>query len=198
MGGMGLAVEFELKFRATPQALSEIAEAVRGERKRLEMQTTYYDTAAGDLSARKYTLRRRLENGCAVCTVKIPAGANRRGEWELPCPDVLQAIPALCQMGAPADLVELTKPGLVEICGARFTRVAITLAFEDGVLELALDQGELTGGGKTAPLCEVEVELKSGPAALAEQYARVLAMKYGLQQEKYSKFRRARDLAKGE
>ena len=62
-----MAVEFELKFRATPQALSEIAEAVRGERKCLEMQTTYYDTAAGDLSARKYTLRRRLENGCGPC-----------------------------------------------------------------------------------------------------------------------------------
>lgn len=193
-----MAVEFELKFGATPLALTQIREAVQGQEQILQMQTTYYDTPSGALSAKKYTLRRRLENGVSVCTLKIPAGENRRGEWEIPCEDIHLAIEKLCAMGAPADLPELTAEGLVQICGAQFTRIAIGVEFDDALLELALDQGQLMGGEKTCPLCEVEVELKKGSAVQAEQYARILAAKFGLKPEKYSKFRRALALAKGE
>ena len=65
-------------------------------------------------------------------------------------------------------------------------------------MELALDQGCLMGGGKEIPLCEVEVELKSGDEAGAVAFARQLARDYGLQPEENSKFRRALALAKGE
>ena len=65
-------------------------------------------------------------------------------------------------------------------------------------MELALDQGQLMGGGKSIPLCEVEVELKQGePAALAA-FAALLQSSYPLKPEKKSKFRRALSLAKGE
>ena len=62
-------------------------------------------------------------------------------------------------------------------------------------LELALDRGVLLGGNQEEPLCEVEVELKSGPEAAAVAFAALLADKFGLIPEEKSKFRRALALA---
>ena len=193
-----MAIEFELKFRGTAESIREINRAVSGETMDFAMETTYYDGVNSQLSAKKYTLRRRMENDISVCTLKSPAGDNRRGEWEVECEDIHKAIDLLVQMGAPEDLKELTAQGIVAVCGAKFNRIAKTVQFEDAVLELALDQGILMGGGRQIPLCEVEVELKSGEPQQAEQYARILAAKFGLRPEARSKFRRAFDLYKGE
>ena len=67
----------------------------------------------------------------------------------------------------------------------------IDFARDEGVLELALDRGVLTGGGKEIPLCEVEIELKEGSQSFADHYAKCLAQKYGLIPQPHSKFRRA-------
>ena len=192
-----MGTEFELKYKATPaqhSALLSLSQSWQS----ISMETTYYDTPSLSLSALKYTLRRRLENGVSICTVKTPLPGNLRGEWEVECEDIHKAIDLLVQMGAPEDLKELTAQGIVAVCGAKFHRIAKTIQFDDAVLELALDQGILMGGGQQIPLCEVEVELKSGEPKQAEQYARILAAKFGLQPEARSKFRRAFDLYKGE
>ena len=193
-----MGMEYELKFQATEQAQAQIYAQVIGQEMRYQMRTTYYDTAQGALSQRHYTLRRRMENGVSVCTLKAPAAGHGRGEWEVLCEDMDAAIALLCEQGAPGDLQALTQAGVQEVCGASFERIAKTLTFPDGELELALDRGVLLGGGRELPLCEVEVELKSGAPALAERYAKVLAQKYGLVPEKKSKFRRALMLSKGE
>ena len=88
--------------------------------------------------------------------------------------------------------------GIIPVCSAKFHRTAITLDAEDGVLELALDIGTLSGGDKTIPLCEVEVELKSGETATADLFASDLMNRYGLVQEHRSKFCRALALYKGD
>ena len=64
-------------------------------------------------------------------------------------------------------------------------------------MELALDQGILTGGGIDLPFCEVEVELKAGSREAATLYAQLLAARYGLEPEHQSKFKRATLLAEG-
>ena len=189
--------EFEIKFAATPAQLAEL-EAAFGLLTPISMETTYYDAADGSLSARHITLRRRLENGSAVCTVKTPLGGLGRGEWETCCEDITAAIPVLCKLGCAEDLISLTACGIVPVCGARFTRLAASLTAEGCTLELALDRGVLLGGGREMPLCEVEVELKEGSEEGALAFARHLAETYGLRSEKKSKFRRALDLAKEE
>lgn len=189
--------EFELKFAAEARQLEAIREKYGGF-SAISMETTYFDTPDGALSARHITLRRRMENGLSVCTVKTPAGGHARGEWETQCGDITAAIPALCQLGCPAELLSLTKEGLIPICGARFTRLAKTLPVPGGTVELALDRGVLTGGGQELPLCEAEVERKTGSEEAAEAFARALAEAFGLQPENRSKFRRALALAKGE
>ena len=100
-------------------------------------------------------------------------------------------------LGAP-DISGLTETELIPICGAKFTRIAKTLTLPEGVVELALDRGYLTGGNQKTPLFEVEVELKSGTEQLCDAFAKELAERFSLTPEKKSKFRRALDLYKGE
>ena len=193
-----MGIEYELKYRATEEVLEAIRQAFPGEEHLFSMETTYYDTSTGALSARWYTLRRRMENDLSVCTLKVPIPGLGRGEWELPCDRIEAAIPELCKLGAPADLPNLTNEGLLPICGAKFQRIAKTLILPEATVELALDSGILHGGGQQLPLCEVEVELKSGTPEACAAFARTLAATFHLQPEKRSKFRRALALYKGE
>ena len=193
-----MAIEFELKFCATPEVLAQIAASVTGDIRHYNMETVYYDTPGRELSRRHCTLRRRMENDTSVCTLKMPAGGISRAEFELERDDIRSAIPELCKLSNFPELEAFAREGLLEVCGARFHRQAVTLDLGDTVLELALDEGVLLGGGREIPLCELEVELKSGTKEAAATYAKALALRYGLKAEHQSKFRRASILAEGE
>ena len=195
---MILGVEYELKFRATPAQLDALEKGIQAQPAYIRMETTYYDTPAGALSRRRYTLRRRMENARSVCTFKYPVSGPGRGEAEVESDSLENAIPALCKLSDRPELAALTAEGLVAVCSARFTRTAYTLSFRDSVLEVALDRGVLQGGGREIPLFEAEVELKSGTPADAQAYAGILAKAYDLLPEQKSKFRRALDLAQGD
>ena len=184
-----MGYEFELKFRATEEIQAAIA--AEGTWHSISMETTYYDTPSGALSGLRYTLRRRLENGVSVCTLKTPAGDLGRGEWELNCGSIEAAIPELCKLSGLSQLPELVAEGLVTVCGARFTRQASAVVVEDTEVEIALDKGMLFAGDRQIPLCEVEVELKSGSREQAAAYALALAHRYDLKPEPASKFKRA-------
>ena len=186
--------EFELKYRADKAQLEEIA-AVYGPFREIAMETTYYDAPSGVFSRLHWTLRRRLENGVSVCTLKSNLPDGSRGEWETECDRLLTAIPQLIALGAPEALLEYTRQGVVPTCGARFTRKAVTLPSGDGAVELALDRGVLLGGGKELPFAEAEVELKQGRDGDAVAFATELAARFGLIPEPKSKLRRALSLA---
>ena len=185
--------ELELKYRAAPDALAAIRDAFPGDYTEIRMETTYYDTPDGKLSARRWTLRCRRENGTYVCTLKTPtADPGIRGEWECACDDILRAIPLLAEESGLDELTRLTAEGIVPTCGARFTRLALPVALESGTAELALDQGVLLNGAKEQSFAEMELELKSGSPAELAALARAIAHKFGLEQEKKSKFARAK------
>ena len=192
-----MGIEFELKYRATPAQQQALLERFGGQGRTISMETTYYDTPDRHLSARHITLRRRMENGVSVCTVKTPAGNGARGEWDCLCNDIHTAIPELIKAGAPRFLLPLTAVPLEPTCGARFTRQAIDIETPAFSAELAIDSGVLLGGGKEEPLCEVELELKSGNANAMVTFMSDLTARYGLVPEPYSKFRRAKALAEG-
>ena len=186
--------EFELKYRATEEQLKNI-EAIFGGFREIRMETTYYDAPDGIFSRLHWTLRRRMENGVSVCTLKSNLSDGSRGEWEAEWDDILSAVPRLIAMGAPKELEEYTRDGVSPTCGARFTRKALILAAGDGTVELALDQGQLLGGGQALPFAEVEVELKQGRDEEAVAFAQTLVSRFGLTQEPKSKLRRALELA---
>jgi len=186
--------EFELKFRADGHIL-EILKERYPHLTSIAMETTYYDSPDARLGNLHWTLRRRMENGKSVCTLKTPAGGVSRNEWETECGEITDAVEPLILQGAPRELLLLTASGLKESCGARFTRLAGTITLDGAVVELALDQGVLLGGGKELPFAEVEVELKEGSEKAALDFAAILAADLGLTPEPKSKVARARALA---
>lgn len=190
-----MGIEFELKFQAEPELQEAVRQAYPGQEFLISMETTYYDTPDHKLSAQHITLRRRLENGISICTIKTPGGAAGRGEWECFCEDISLAVPMLCKLGCPQELAYLAEVALVPICGARFTRQAKTISLESGTIELALDKGFLLGGSKEQPLCEIEVEQKTASREETQLFAQVAASRFGLVPESASKFARARALA---
>lgn len=193
-----MAIEYERKYRTTKAILEEIDKSFSENALVYQMETIYFDTPAGALSARHITLRRRQENGESICTLKLPAQGIARKEFQVACDKIEDAIPVLCKLSRWGELIPLTVEGVMPVCGAKFTRRARKLTVGSSEVELALDSGVLTGGGKEIPLFEVEVELLSGTPMDADLYGRLLQAKYGLAEEHYSKFRRALALAKGE
>ena len=191
-----MGAEYELKYRADEEILTSVFTTFPARWQTITMQTTYYDTPSGSLSAKRYMLRKRLENGVSVCTLKTSGQGNFRGEWEVASDSAADAVSELCKLGCPADLALLCEEGLVPICGARFTRRAGTFTLRDCTLELALDQGVLFAGEKEIPLCEIEAEHKSGSTEATDAFAKQLADIYDLKPEEKSKFARALALYK--
>lgn len=187
--------ELEWKYASDAQTQDEIMRALSCEWETVHMETTYFDTPARDLSARKWTLRHRSENSAHVCTLKTPAENGARGEWETQCLEIADAISALCKLGAPQELASLARVGLQPTCSARFTRTLTTLRTDESTVELALDQGVLCGGSRTEPLCEIEVEHKQGDESASAHLATTLATRFHLTPEEKSKFQRANALA---
>lgn len=191
-----MGAEYELKYRANQESQDAVKEDFSGHWETISMQTTYFDTPSGSLSGKKYMLRLRKENGVCVCTLKTKGSGNQRGEWETSCDSISVAVPVLCKLGCPEDLADLAAEGLVAICGAAFTRQARLLEAPDFTAELALDRGILFSGDRQLPLCEMEIELKSGSKAAVDAFADSFAAKYGLMTEEKSKFARALSLYK--
>ena len=188
--------EMEWKFKAAPEQLAQLAEDFT-DLQETRMETTYYDSPFRRLAFLRWTLRRRMENDTAVCTLKTPAEDGARNEWEVECGNIMRAIPMLCQLGAPMELMAVSVSGVIPVCGAKFTRRWKQLTLEDCTVELALDTGVLTSSGRELPFGEVEIECKDGAEESAARFARKLADTYGLIPEEKSKFARALALSTG-
>lgn len=187
-----MATELELKYRSGHAQMAVIRRDYP-DLHPITMETAYFDAPGRPLGQKHWTLRRRLENSRSVCALKTPGENGVTGEWEVEETSLEAAIPKLCQLGAPRELLALT--GLTQVCAARFTRLAGLLDLGSATVELALDQGVLLGGGREEALCEVEIELKSGDREALMAFGRDFARKYGLETEHKSKFARANALA---
>lgn len=208
-----MGTELEWKYALPdPALLDEIAacETVRGRTvespRRCHMQSEYYDTPDHLFFRERTTLRHRLEDessvfcmkaplrgeqsvGTALCRPSPEADPHLRGEWETEAADLASALPRLAALGAPVPPADTP---LQVLCRADFIRRAVLLRLDDGsTAELALDLGTLSGATRSLPLCELELELKSGEPAAARAFAESLAARFSLRPEPLSKFARA-------
>lgn len=193
---MGLELEYKYGLTAPVfAALSrELPRRFPGDWQEIAMQSRYYDTADRYLSARQITLRLRQEDGRQVLTMKAPGKGLCRQEWELPGGD-LEHVQLLAALGAPPAALAHLRDGVQLVCGARFLRRRKLVTLDFAQVELALDDGELLGGGTAAPFWELEAEWKGGAVEPMEDWCRSLAREYGLRLEMRSKFARAMALA---
>lgn len=193
----GGSMEYEVKLAGmsseTPEEIlrdPQIAERMTEPVRQIPMETVYYDLPDGSLGAKRWTLRRRMEGGTPVVTLKTPSEwKGVRNEWETECGEVTEGIPALIRQGAPAELAQIRE--VVPVCGARFLRRAVLLELGSCRAELALDEGILFREQRQTELRELELELKDGDPAAMLELAEMLCERYRLFEEKKSKFYRA-------
>lgn len=195
-------METELKYAAPMEVLEDlwqdddIRQRMTEPIRRLEMHTRYFDTPDRTVRANRWTLRIREENGVSIACCKaagIRDGAySSHQEWEVEARTMAEALPKLTDIGAPQELLALDPETLTVTCTAAFTRECAILELGDGCLaELAADLGVLSGQSEVEPLSEIELELKDGPLAPMEDWAKDLADRYGLPPEPRSKLARA-------
>lgn len=193
----GTHQELELKL-ALPasrpdQLLAQLARTpvlARRHATHLRLHNTYYDTPDQALRQQRIALRiRRLElNGQAqwLQTLKTAprndSALSLRGEWETPLPAPTLDWQALQNTPWPHIDPEGTLFASLAPCFVTaFERTVWQVRRRDGsAVEVALDIGHILSGGHTAPLCELELELKAGPPQalfeVAAQIARTLAV----------------------
>ncbi len=189
-----MSVEFEMKYRASAELLDQIQAQLPGHYTLTQMTTSYYDTPDGDLAKLFWTLRHRQEGSIHICTLKTPALSGGRNEFEWQCEHIADAVPHLSRLSESNALSVLAQKGLVQTCGARFTRATRLLHAGSTTVELALDRGVLIGGGRELAFAELEVELKEGFPEECKIIGYLLASTFGLEPEPRSKFARAKEL----
>jgi triphosphatase len=165
--------EIELKLELSEadlhrlQADPRIRELAIGRAVTRSLRSVYFDTRDLDLARRRIGLRLRRVGGAQIQTVKTrgtaTAGLFDRGEYEAPVagdrPD-LDAIPdAAVRAQLQRELAGRTLEPIFETEMRRTRR----LMREDGdEWTLDADIGEVRAGDRTEPICEIELELRSG------------------------------------
>ncbi len=161
-----------------------------------KLYSVYYDTPDFDLKRHGIALRLRRSGRSWVQTIKgggsVMAGLHQRDEWEAPVlkaqPDFTKITdPALIKLFAATDLRERLQP----VFTTEFTRSIRMLRLADGgEAEFCLDRGQVIAGDASTPICEIELELKSGNSGQLFQFALKLLHSIPLRLENASKAER--------
>jgi inorganic triphosphatase YgiF len=176
-----------------------------------QLHNVYYDTPDQALRRQKVALRvRRQRSGEParaqwILTLKTAGtsvgGLSQRGEWEARLRNATPRLAAL--QGTPWATLDPDGSVWAQLAPAFITTCTRTLWLlrqrGGSVIEVALDVGEIVAGGRRAPICELELELKAGPPealhTLAQQLAEVVAVLPGQASKAERGYALARDEA---
>lgn len=198
---MKTAEEIELKLQVADAADWEAICACVCARGRAaapaEMEAVYFDTPEADLRRARLAYRVRREGAQWVATLKgggsSQGGLHCRSEWNRPAagaePDLAQFADVLGEQAA------LAGKALHPIVRTAFVREAVLVECGGSLLEAALDRGLIEAGGRSAPILEVELELKRGSVQAALAFGAQLARHFPFVLEARSKFLRGLLLA---
>lgn len=208
--------EVELRLQIPPASLAGVErELARGATRRLRLQAVYFDTADRRLGAAGLALRLRKEGRRWVQTLKSgSAHGIERGEHNvaLGLPAGLEpAVDPALHAGTPAGdalaallapAADAAVPALLPLYRTEVWRRQRLLRSRRGSVELALDRGEIVASGPDGtlrrwPLCELEVELKSGSPLAVTDVAAGWAARHGLWPDSRSKAERGDRLSRG-
>lgn len=165
-----MADEIELKLELTREAADQVEASgvLPGEPQKAQQRSIYFDTPDGDLAKAGLSLRIRRSGRKRIQTVKAggasAAGLFARSEWERPVKD---DTPILDETTPIAALLGGGVAAVAPVFQVEIERSSWLIAEGDTMIELVLDRGEVVVGDRRSPICEIELELKSGdPAAL--------------------------------
>jgi len=200
-----METEIELKFFVSPDFSKTLKEKLANEKvlqhSCRELGNTYFDTPDNWLRQHDTGLRIRRFDDVFVQTVKtagrVVAGLHQRPEYnaEHNCntPDLSLHPSDIWPSGKENQVLQSE---LVGIFSTDFTREQWLVSMADGSqVEVAFDQGSVSADGKETPICEVELELKSGQTDALFNLARVFCEHGGIRLGNLSKAARGYRLA---
>lgn len=179
-----MATETELKLRIAPDAVAQLLQhpLLAAAPQRHHLYNTYFDTDDLALTRQKVAVRERRNGTQTLLTVKTAgqsvAGLSQRQEWEAPTLPGAFAFRSLIDNAELAATLTALAERLVPVFTTDFERLTWQIVMEQGAVELALDRGDILVKrheqiGHT-PICEVELELKSGDAGALHTLAQQL------------------------
>ncbi|MEI9964572.1 MAG: CHAD domain-containing protein [Caulobacteraceae bacterium] len=194
---MGAApIETELKFLLEPEAAADLLAhpALQGEEHTDRLRSVYFDTAERDLRCAGFGLRVRRTGGGFVQGLKRQdgAGAVSRQEWESPVPG--EAVDAALLQDTPAHAI-LDGRALAPVFSTTVKRLSRLCRAEGVLIEASLDAGEVSVGGRSEPIHELELELKDGDVHALFALGRQLAADFSVRLSFESKAERGYRLA---
>jgi triphosphatase len=202
-------METELKLRCTDESVWEkimsaealAAVATPGSEVTQHLEARYFDTPSHALQKAKLAYRLRREGETWVATVKgggsSKGGLHARLEWNVSVPDGEPEIGVFSHTEIGLRLQEVVGDEILEpILITSFERRKVDAVMPDGsTIEVAADKGTIIAGENTAPILEIELELKTGQPVALFMLGAALAREYPLLPEPDSKFYRGLLLA---
>ena len=191
--------EIELKLEVPPQELRRLKGWRALSRKgagEQDLASVYFDTPKHKLGRNGISLRIRRNGKKRLQTVKSQGadGSFRRGEWEN---EIKGDVPDLRKVQGTALEPLLTKKlkhKLIPVFETRVCRTVGPVRRNGSRIEVALDEGEIRAGRRSAPISEVELELKGGDAGEVFGLARELGKHVSVKLALNSKSQRGYDL----
>ena len=202
-----METEIELKFFVSPDFSNTLRDKI-SQTKVLqhscrELGNTYFDTPDNWLRQHDIGLRIRRFDDVYVQTVKtsgrVVAGLHQRPEFnaEHDSNDPLLSLHPSDIWPTGKDTATLQSE-LTPLFSTNFTREQWLIAMPDGSqIEVAFDQGKVEAGDKEDPICEVELELKSGQTDALFTLARSFSEEGGMRLGNLSKAAKGYRLASG-
>lgn len=183
--------EVELKLELEPDgadALTTHALVGAAPAKVADQLSTYFDTADGALRAAGFSLRIRQSNGRFVQTVKqsgpSSAGLFDRPEWEREIAGTEIDFEAAAETPLGDVLGKKLRKRLKPLVEVDVRRSTWNVEHGASRIELILDAGSVTGGGRREAIMEAELELKSGEPRhlieVARQLSRAVPVRLGV------------------
>ena len=168
-------IELKLTLRSQDAGLLESSDLMAGKPKKTRQRSIYFDAQDHALLKAGFSLRIRRSGRKRIQTVKAGGGASAglfaRPEWEMAVADDTPILddttPIRTLLGDLAD-------GIAPVFEVNVERRAWQIHKGRAAFELVLDRGEVIAGDRRSPICEVELELKSGEAAALFAFARKL------------------------
>lgn len=202
-----MAMETELKFRVPALRLAALRRAVATATAQVvPLAAAYFDTPGQHLAQARIALRLRCEGGVWVQTLKAEgAGALQRLEDNQPVPGAARPLLDIGRhhgSAAAAALRQcLAQAGSAVVLEERYAtavqRTQRLLRSGGALIELALDEGEISAGDRRLAICEIEFELKQGPPQALLAVAARWAARFGLVLDLRSKSELGHNLAAG-
>lgn len=180
-----MSTETELKLGLTPDAVSTLLRhpLLIGTPRQQHLANTYFDTENLALTEQKVAVRERQANGLTLLTVKTAGksvnGLSQRQEWEATTRPGAFDFRALMGDTPLAHALSDLAPQLVPVFTTDFERLSwripVQADADTSMVEVALDRGTIAveRQGRTAqiPICELELELKTGDASALHDLA---------------------------